>query len=449
MTGPASRRYEGVMSLSPTTPAHGIQTRQLGAFGAAMLVAGNMIGSGIFLLPAAGAALGSMVILGWAAVTAGALLLAVVFLRLTRLDPLLEMHGHVRTACGEFAGWQSSSLYWIGAVVGNIAIAVAVTGYLTYFFASLMAPVSGALVTSAVILLVTGANIIGPGLVARLSGWTLAVGLVPVLMVAIVGWLWFDPAIFDGSWNVSGRSPVTALPASLGILFWAFCGLESASVVAASVRNPERNVPVATIAGVVIAAVIYVAACTVPTGIIPAATLAQQAAPFAVVFERIVGPVAAALVAICAMLKASGTLAGWILLTTETARDGAQAGLFPRFFGRSTARGIPVLNLMVSAGLMIAITFMTLTPTIGKQFGILVNASVLFAMTAYLWCCIALFRRDRRLGSRTLAVCALLFCAGVILATDPRILTVYLCFFALSPLAYFFVWRGRRVAAVT
>ena len=114
-----------------------------------------------------------------------------------------------------------------------------------------------------------------PRFVGQFDGLLLIAGLIPLLLVVTIGWAAFDAAQFRESWNVSGEPLYKALPNSLALVFWAFTGLESASVAAAVVNNPERNVPIATIAGVLIAALIYIAASIVIFGLAPAADIAS------------------------------------------------------------------------------------------------------------------------------------------------------------------------------
>src|SRR4030095_10046691 len=136
--------------------------------------------------------------------------------------------------------------------------------------------------------------------------------------VGTVGWLTFDASQFQANWNVSGLSDLAAIKQSLVLVFWAYLGLESASVAAAVVENPERNVAIATIAGVLLAALLYMAVTAAMMGLAPASDLANSSAPFALVAGKIFGPVAGPLVAAAGMLKATGTLAGWLLLTAQT-----------------------------------------------------------------------------------------------------------------------------------
>jgi len=94
-------------------------------------------------------------------------------------------------------------------------------------------------------------------------------GLLPVLLVATFGWLRFDAALFHQSWNPGHLAIGTALPRSVLLVFWAFLGLESASIAAAVVERPERNVALATVNGVLLAALVYIAASAAIFGLVP------------------------------------------------------------------------------------------------------------------------------------------------------------------------------------
>jgi len=224
--------------------------------------------------------------------------------------------------------------------------------------------------------------------------------------------------IFQESWNVSGRPDAQVVPATFALIFWAFVGLESASVAAALVRNPSRDVPIATLGGVALAAFVYLAAAVAISGLLPAATLAQSSAPFADAAARWVGPAAAALVAGCAVLKAFGTLSGWLLVTAEGARSGAESGVFPRMF-REGIDGPPRRNLLIVAGLMsLIVVLSSLAPTLAAQFTILINLATLLYLVIYAYCCAALWRSTRNRGVRLVAVLAAGFCAWAISASD-------------------------------
>ncbi len=364
---------------------------------ATALVASNMIGSGIFLLPATLAAVGSITVIGWAIGTVGALLIAVVLAKLSQVAP--QPGGpcaYAALALGPYFGFQASALYWLSCWIGNIAIAVAAIGYLAHFLPALSLSLPAAIGTAGFIWLLTALNILGPRLVCQVESLAIVIGLVPILLVAIGGWWYFDARLFEQSWNVRHEPAFEVIPQSLVLLFWAFTGLESASVASAVVENPARNVAIATIGGVLIAALVYVSSCTVLMGLVPAAELARSSAPFADAVRLVLG---------------------------------ADHGLFPGMFARVDRHGVPVTSLLLMAALMSVVVFATISPTLGEQFGELIEVSVIFCMMLYVYACIAVLLYPRWIASATsleryrpLAAVALLFSLVVIGFAAPKLL---------------------------
>ncbi len=403
-----------------------MRAKPLGLGLATALVAGNMIGSGIYLLPLTTASIGSMSIVSWGITAAGALLLALVFARVAvlRLTSTVTLADTVRASFGGFAAYLWSLVYWLSATVGCIAVALAAVGYLGWFVPRLAEPLWTLAGTVAVLWLLGLANLFGARVVARIEAASLLVGLVPVLLIAVAGWWWFSPAVFAASWNVSGQPMSHAIPASLVLIFWAFTGFESAAMASAVVADPARNVPIATVGGVAVAAVIYIAACTALSGITPALEMGKQTAPFAAAVAKAVGSIAGGLVAACALIKASGTLGGWLLVGAETARAGAHAGLFPRFLAEDVARPPRRGLLLIMVGLSL-ITLATAAPSIGRQFATIITVSTLFCLFAYLGVCAVLAKIGTR-RDRALAVAMFVFVTVVCASTDPALLAVAL-----------------------
>jgi len=404
-----------------------------------MIVAGNMIGSGIFLLPATLASVGSLTILGWIIGTVGALALALLFSKLAQRKPLAGGPAtYAFDAFGPFWGSQSSLWYWAACLIGNIAIATAASSYLSSFFGIDAGPVLGAFITIVLLWVVTIVNLVSPRFVGQFDGVLLVAGLIPLLLVVTVGWAAFDASQFGASWNVSGQPLYKALPNSLALVFWAFTGLESASVAAAVVDRPERNVPIATLAGVLIAALLYIGASIVIFGVAPAAAIAASNAPFALAAAKMLGPTAGPLVALCGGLKALGTLAGWVLMTAQVSRAAADHGLLPPVFARTRAGDTPVAGLVVAGLLGTGAIVLTIAPSLGKQFGYLSEASTLFALMTYLGACAAAIRYHVRgvRGELALAVVGATFCIAVIALSTTPVLVAFLISLGLFVLLY-------------
>ena len=406
--------------MTATTPTD----RKIGPLLATGLVAGNIIGSGVFLLPATLGAVGSVSMIGWGIATVVAFATTAVFAQLGRISGSVEgLVGYAGEGLGRFAGFAIAVVYWMGAWVGTVAMAVAVAGYFAVFVPALASPVALALTAVGAIWLFTAVNIFGAKAATRFSLVSLVAGLLPIVSVALIGWAWFDPKVFAASWNVSGQSDFTAVKASMISVFWAYTGFESAAVASAVVRDPQRNVAISTYAGTALAALVYIAASAVLMGMAPAKELAASTAPFAFAAGRVLGPAAALLVAACALAKTCGTLCGWILVVAESARAGANVHLFPgRFSGRDGR--LPTRILLAMAGVMSAAALLTVSPNLGKQFGVLINVSTVWVIIPYIICCGALWRLAARLegrariATRLAAVLAFIFNAWLLTTSD-------------------------------
>lgn len=414
--------------------------RKLGWGLAALLVAGNMIGSGVYLLPATLAPIGSSSLIGWLVAALGALLLAGVFAGLGRLRPEADgLTDYAGQGLGRFFGYQTSWAYWAANWVGNAAIAVAATGYMAHFFPVLGQRWPGALCNIGFIWLMTLVYMVGARTVARFGGLTLLIGLIPLAIAIFAGVTAFDPALFAASWSPMGVGLASSVPASMAVIFWAFLGLESAGVMAVRLRNPERDVGRASFAGVGLAAVVYIAVTIAVFGVIPASELAVSTGPFADLAARVIGGAAAGFVAVCAIAKTLGTLGGWIMMTGETARAGARRGFLPHIFGKGAIT--PPANPLIHAGLMTGVALVSAQPNLAGQFGLLIGATTVFFLVVYAFCCLALLRFTRRWPERAAAVGGLVFSAWAVAASGWTLLSIAMTFFVLTSVAWPFVRR--------
>lgn len=392
----------------------------MGLAGATAVVAGSMIGSGVYLLPATFGAMGSISLLGWGAATVAALAIGGLFAALGAAAPEARgLAGYVQAGLGRFAGVLTTVMYWSLCWFGNVAIALAVAGYAAFFVPAL-APVGPRLaVTLAVIWVAVLACWLGPRVVAKVEGLTLAVGLAPILLAATLGWFAFDPRVFAASWNPQGQGLGEAVRGSALIAFWAFLGVESAAAVAGVVRDPARNVARATLGGVIGAAIVYIAACAALMGLIPAAQLARSSAPFADAARVLLGVGGGVAIATCALARAAGCLTGWTLVVSETTRSAADQGAFPDFFRTRPGERGSLRNLVVAGLLMSAVAAATATPQLGDQFGRLANVAVILSLYCYILAGASLIRLDRRPGPVLLAIAGMT-ASGLLVLTASR-----------------------------
>ena len=108
--------------------------------------------------------------------------------------------------------------------------------------------------------------------------------IVPVLLIGTIGWYWFDPSIYWAAWNPNDLPFYDAVKQSISLTLWGFLGFESAAANADAVENPKKNVPIATVAGTLAVAVVYILSTNVMAGIVPNVDLLNSNAPFGLTF---------------------------------------------------------------------------------------------------------------------------------------------------------------------
>jgi APA family basic amino acid/polyamine antiporter len=310
--------------------------------------------------------------------------LALVFARLGRAHPRTGgPYAYSRKAFGDFVGFQTAWGYWIAVWAGNAAIAVAFVGYLGYFWESLATNRAlAAAVALAAIWLLTAVNALGVRQGGLVQAATTVLKLVPLVAIGVVGVFMIDTGNFGG-FNRSGDSNFGALSAVAALTLWAFIGLESATVPAEDVVDPERTIPRSTILGTAIAAVVYILGTAAVMGAIPAGALAESTAPFADAAEEIFGSWAGGWVAAGAAISAFGALNGWILLQGQVPMAAARDRLFPRLFGRTSGSNTPVVGLVVSSVLVTGLMLMNYTRSLVDQFTFVILLATLTTLVPY------------------------------------------------------------------
>ena len=405
--------------------------RKLGIWIATALVVGNMVGSGVFLLPASLASFGGISILGWLFTSAGALAVALLMSRLARMMPKVGgPYAYTRSGLGDLPAFLVAWGYWISIWSGNAAISVAFVGYLAVFFPALaQIPALGAGVALTAIWLLTGLNAWGVREAGILQIWTTVLKLLPLLAIGTLGLLYLDPQNFV-PFNASGQSSFSAITATAALTLWAFTGLESATIPADSVENPGKTIPRATIIGTLVAGVVYILATVGVMGVLPAAELAGSTAPFADAGRLMWGGWAGSLIAIGAAISAFGALNGWIMLQGQMPMAAARDGLFPSVFGRMSSRGTPVPGMVISSLLITGLMGLNYTASLVDQFTFIILLATLSTLVPYAFSAISelvIFARDRErfsgerlAGASVIAVLALAYSLWAIAGTGMR-----------------------------
>lgn len=380
--------------------------RKLGIWMCAALVVGNMIGSGIFLLPAALAPYGMNSVLAWLATSAGAIVLACVFSGLSHAFPEADgPYAYVRLAFGELTAFVVAWGYWVAIWVGNAAIATGAVSYLGNLFPSMVGnPALAAVVTLSVVWALTAVNIRGVRAAGGVQLVTTVLKLLPLLAIAGLGVFLFAKGDSRLDWQGSAAIPISAsgITAAAALTLWALLGFESASVAAERVVDPQRTIPRATILGTLAVAVIYILSCTAVLLILPPDVLGKSGAPFADVAARFWGSGAGHAVALFAVISGFGALNGWTLLQGEVPLQLARRGVFPAVFGKLSRWQTPAIGLCISSGLVSALVLMNFGKSLVEVFTFMILLSTTATLALYLTCALAVLAllRNGKLAAR-------------------------------------------------
>jgi putrescine:ornithine antiporter len=350
------------------------------------IVAVNMMGSGIIMLPTNMAKVGAISLLSWIVTALGSMALAYGFAQAGIFNQRTGgLAAYAEDGYGKDGYFQAFFLYFVSLAIGNVAIAISAVGYLATFFPGMSAtPIATCMSVIALIWLTTAANFGGPGVTGKIGSVTVWGVIIPVGALSFIGWFWFSSETFAAAWNPQGMSLGEGMGSSIALTLWAFLGMESAAQNSDAVENPKRDVPLACLFGTLGAAVIYVLSTTVIQGIVPNAELAESTGPFGLAFAKMFNPMVGSVIMVLAVLACLGSLLGWQFTLSSTAKSAADSNMFPKPFAKVNSMGAPIVGMIILGIVQTGLALMTISPTLSEQFGALVNLAVVTNVIPYI-----------------------------------------------------------------
>ncbi len=379
------------------------------------LVVGNMVGSGIFMLPSdlAKAASPAGVLLAWMFTGVGILFVALVFGHLAVKRP--DMTGGPQvyatgifpegTNLSRLSGYFVTWGYWVANIAGNAAVITSLAGYLSTFFPILNSDALiaegygirltvGRLVTFLVCsALLWGINYLilngveGAGKVNFVATFAKVAGFVLFIFATLT--------TFQLSHLIPFAEPITDADtgAKVGLLgqlnhaalstLWAFVGVESA-VVFSSRAKRMIDVKRSTIAGLLIAMLIYIAITLLVMGSLTHSRLTASSKPLVDALTEAIGPAGGYLLAVLAIICLLGSTIGWILLSAEVPYQSAKQGLFMKSFAKENAKGTPVKSLTITNIATQFLLLSTISKSIADAFSFIITIATLAYLLPYL-----------------------------------------------------------------
>ncbi|GAB5410077.1 MAG: amino acid permease [Balneolaceae bacterium] len=377
------------------------QQKLLGKWTSTSLVVGNMVGAGVFMMPALLAAYGGISIVGWLVSSAGAILLAVLFSRLSKLLPGLQggPYAYTQKGMGDFPAFLVAWGYWISVWTTNAALAVAFVGYLSVLIPILAVKTIYSIgMALFAIWFLTWFNTRSIKNVGTMSLITTILKLAPLILISAMGLFFINPDYFT-PFNLSSETNLSAIAITTALTFFSFLGIESATIPAENVINPEKTVPFATKWGTLIASIVYILSSVSIMGIINPESLSLSTAPFADAATILWGEGADYVIAIAAVISVFGALNGWILIQGQMPEAIAQNGFFPAVFAKKNKHGMPALGIIISSMLATFLIVMNYSGGLLKVFEFMILVSTVSVLIPYLFCSVSYVLLKKKSGN--------------------------------------------------
>ncbi|WP_267118492.1 APC family permease, partial [Xanthomonas sacchari] len=293
----------------------------------------DVIGSGIYLLPAATAALLGPLSL-WAVLLAGVAVALLVLCYAQAASYFDEPGGsylYAREAFGRFAGFEIGWMIWLTRISSAAALSNGLADAVVRFWPAAAGGGARLAIVIGSLGLLTAINVIGVKSAAR-TGVALVIGkLVPLLLFVAIGVFYVD-----WSWAFSGKTPDPHDVGNLGeaalLLLFAYAGFENIPAAAGEYRNPRRDVPFALITMIVTVTLIYAAVQVVAQGTLP--NVAQSATPLADAASGFGGEALALILTVGATISILGTTSNTVMLGPRFLFALAKDGYGPAFLAR-------------------------------------------------------------------------------------------------------------------
>ena len=361
------------------------KSNKIGVVQLTILTMVNMMGSGIIMLPTKLAEIGTISIVSWLVTAVGSTALAYAFAQCGMFSRKSGgMGGYAEYSFGKAGNFMANYTYGVSLVIANTAIAISAVGYGSEFLGATLSPLSIALWTIFTLWLATILNFGGARITGNISSFTIWGVIIPVVGISIIGWKWFDGSMYVNSWNPHNVPTFEAIGVSISMTLWAFLGLESACANSDAVENPEKNVPIAVLGGTLGAAVIYIVSTNVIAGIVPNLELANSTAPFGLAFAHMFNETVGKVIMGLMVMSCFGSLLGWQFTIAQVFKSSAEEGYFPAFFKKVTSKGAPIVGMVTITSLQTLLSLMTISPSLNKQFNVLVDLAVVTNIIPYL-----------------------------------------------------------------
>ena len=356
------------------------------------IAVGCAIGSGVFMMPTLLAPYGLLGLTGWLIAGGGTLLVALSLSRLVRRIPKIGgPYAYVQAGLGSFAGFLIAWTYWIACIAAVSGIAIAFVGYLGVFVPQVTeSRLLSLLCALALVWTIVALNIRSLESSSRFQLVSTLIKILPLLFMIVLGFSFMEPANLPEV-NPTDLHPLALLATVTTLVMWSFVGIETATVPADNMAEPDKTIPPVLIAAVLTILSLYLLVSLAIALLVPPDELINSSAPFALAASKVLGPAGAGLITLGALVSTLGSLNANTLTAGNVALAAAKDDLLPEQFKRLSDSGTPQFAYLVSGVFISALLVLNYTKGLVAAFTFMAMLSTLSTLMAYAFCAVSEF----------------------------------------------------------
>ena len=372
------------------------QHRVIGFWKGWSIAVGCAIGSGIFMMPTILAPYGLLGFGGWLVAGAGSILVALTMARLVKRIPKTGgPYVYVNEGLGTFSGFIIAWTYWVACVSAIAGISIAFVGYLGFFLPQIANSQINALLASLLLIwIIVFLNIRSLENSSKFQLISTLLKLLPLIFIILLGASNFNVNNLP-ELNPSNLHPISLIATVTTLVMWSFIGIETATVPADNVINPQETIPKVLIASVITILVLYILVSIAIAALVPASELLDSSAPFALAASKILGVTGGTIVSLGALISTLGSLNANTLTAGNLSLAAARDGLLPSKFVILSKNGTPIFTYLLTGAFVSILLILNYTKGIVNAFVFMAMLSTLSTLIAYAFCAIAEFKFSR------------------------------------------------------
>ena len=372
------------------------QHRVIGFWKGWSIAVGCAIGSGIFMMPTMLAPYGLLGFGGWLVAGAGSILVALTMARLVKRIPKTGgPYVYVNEGLGTFSGFIIAWTYWVACVSAIAGISIAFVGYLGFFLPQIANSQINALLTSLLLIwIIVFLNIRSLENSSKFQLISTLLKLLPLIFIVLLGAFNFNVNNLP-ELNPSNLHPISLIATVTTLVMWSFIGIETATVPADNVINPQETIPKVLIASVITILVLYILVSIAIAALVPTSELLNSSAPFALAASKILGVTGGTIVSLGALISTLGSLNANTLTAGNLSLAAARDGLLPSKFVILSKNGTPIFTYLLTGAFVSILLILNYTKGIVNAFVFMAMLSTLSTLIAYAFCAIAEFKFSR------------------------------------------------------